>query len=365
MTNNKINIAVIGGGFSNERSVSLNTSKKIFSVLSKKKYNIFLVEISKEKKWILKNQPEVSNSKRALVTTDLSKKITPFSNSLSKAEYMGSILKDIDVAFIALHGKNGEDGKIQAVLDLLGIPYTGSGVLASALGMNKIKCLEIVSSHGIKVPNCMPVYLNANTNIGVIKKDVLRKIGYPCIVKPNESGSSIGVSLVKNERSLKKSLEAAFKEDDLVLIEEYISGREFTCGVLGNTNKTELISLPPVEIIVNEESFFDYHNKYHTEKIKEVCPPMIGKELNNKILKTSKKIHEILGCDGLSRSDFILADKNRQLYFLEINTIPGQTETSLCPKEAKAMGWSFPEFIDKQIMLALNKNAKKKNINKL
>lgn len=362
MSKNKINVAVIGGGLSNERAVSLDTSKQIFSVLSKKKYNIFLIEIGKDKKWILKNQPVLNNPKNSLAVVGQSNNILPFNKGASKVNQIDLILKNIDVVFIALHGKSGEDGKIQAVLDLLGIPYTGSGVLASALGMNKIKCLYIVASHGIKVPNCLPIYLNAIANISNIKKDVLRKIGYPCVVKPNESGSSIGVTLVKNDRLLKKALQVAFKEDDLVLIEEYISGREFTCGILGNTNKTELISLPPVEIITDKKSFFDYYNKYHTEKVREVCPPMISKKLYNEIQKSAKKVHELLGCDGLSRSDFILSGKNNKLYFLEINTIPGQTENSLCPKEAKAMGWSFSEFIDKQISLALKKNVKRKKL---
>jgi len=141
----------------------------------------------------------------------------------------------------------------------------------------------------------------------------------------------------------------------LVLLEEYIQGREFACGTLGNTGQTKFISLPPVEIIIKGSEFFDYEAKYSNSKTMEVCPADISGSLSREIQKKSRKIHELLGCDGLTRVDFILSKKDNRLYFLEINTIPGQTEVSLCPKEAKAMGMTLQEFMEKQIELALQK----------
>lgn len=180
------------------------------------------------------------------------------------------------------------------------------------------------------------------------------KIGFPCVVKPNESGSSIGVSIVDNKAHLDRAMRQAFNEDSSVVVEQYIKGREFTCGILGNSGSNEIIALPLVEIVSSESKFFDYNAKYFSENTKEICPANIDQELNSRIQNSAKMVHEILGCDGLTRSDFMLSEENI-LYFLEINTIPGQTESSLCPKEAKAVRWSFGEFVEKQIKLALER----------
>lgn len=315
----KINIAIIGGGFSSEREISLKTSRQVAAVLPTDKYKVSFINIGKKNNWL--------------------KKIT----------------KKIDVAFIALHGKFGEDGKIQAILDYFQIPYTGSGVLASALGMNKIKCLEFIKKQGIRVPRSVILGKREAIKIGSLNKCIKKDIGYPCVVKPNESGSSVGIAIVKNSAELKKAIKRAFKEDETLIIEEYIRGRELTCGVLGNTGKTKLSVLPPIEIIIHSSKFFDYKEKYFSKTVEEICPAEIGRETTNEVEKIAKLIHEALGCNGLTRSDFILSEKNNKIYFLEINTIPGQTKTSLCPKEAKALGWTFQEFVEKQIKLALVK----------
>ena len=325
----KINIALLGGGFSNEREVSIKTTEQIAKALPKNKYNVFQIEIKKNRKWFLKN----------------TKKIIEIEKFLSA--------KKIDLAFVALHGKFGEDGIIQALLEYYQIPYTGSGVLASALGMNKFKCLELVEKYKIKVPKSFCV--NKNKKLSEIKAKIKKQIGYPCVIKPNESGSSIGVSIIKKEKELPKALKKAFLEDDYVLVEEFIKGREITCGVLGNTGKTEILPLPPVEIISHDSTFFDYQAKYLSKATEEICPAKLNKRLTFKVQNFAQKAHEIIGCKGLTRSDFILRDKDNEFYFLEINTIPGQTEASLCPKEAKALKISFSKFIEKQIELALKK----------
>ncbi len=350
----KINVAIIGGGISNEREISLKTSKQIALALPSQKYNTFFIEIAKDNRWLFKKDHfSIKNG----VSQEKSKSII----LKDKNDYVANqdrLKERIDVVFIALHGKNGEDGKIQAIFDLLKIPYTGSGVLASALGMDKAKCLEFVSKYGIHVPKSIILSKKSVIDAGGVNNLIKEKINYPCVVKPNESGSSIGISIVEKEKNLKPAIVKAFQEDERIIIEEYIKGRELTCGILGNTGKTELLSLPPVEIITHDAEFFDYNAKYFSKNTEEICPANISQTLIKEIQKQAKKIHEILGCDGLTRSDFILSKKDGQLYFLEINTIPGQTEASLCPKEAMVIGLTFEEFIEKQIKLALNKHKK-------
>lgn len=327
----KIRVAVVCGGASSERNISLKTGQQVAKALTKDKYSVSFIEILPDNHWVRKNK--------------LTNQGVPVLN-------FWELKKKIDVAFLALHGKFGEDGRVQAVFDLLGVPYTGSGVLASALGMSKLKCSEFVAASGILTPGYLRV--RRGDAVAGILSSVTKKIGYPCVVKPNESGSSIGVSIVKNSSELKKALRSAFLEGELVMIEKYISGRELTCGVMGN-NGDQLKALPPVEIIAAGSQFFDYQAKYSSEKTQEVCPAKIGLKITKEIQSLAKQVHEIVGCDGLTRSDFILSNKNQRLYFLEINTIPGQTEASICPKEAKALGIPFNEFISSQVQMALRK----------
>jgi len=308
----KLKIALIYGGISSEREISFNSAKYINKHLNRNKYSVRFYDVK----------------------FDLLKLI-------QEGQY-----KEFDLAFIALHGKFGEDGKIQSILDILKIPYTGSGVLASALCMNKIKTFEFLKNYNIKTPEFLPIY---NKNID------LEKIKYPCIVKPNENGSSIGITIVNSFEDLKNAVKKAFSEDTSILIEEYIRGIEITCGVLGNSKQTKLMVLPPVQIIPGN-NFFDYDAKYFSKQTQEICPADIPENLTKKVQELSKKIHDVLGCDGLTRSDFIL--KDNEFYFLEINTIPGLTEVSLCPKEAKAIGISFEKFLDMQIGLAIKKSNK-------
>ncbi len=340
----KIKVAVICGGPSNERAVSLKTGDQVLKALSTKKYETYLLEVTKQGGWLLKGGP--TKNQRLQKTTP----------TLAVEKYRPSkdILKTADVAFIGMHGKFGEDGKIQTLLELAGIPYTGSGILASALGMDKMKTLEIVGRYGVRTPKFLATSsIVPNTSVVGLYKAVADRVGYPCVVKPNASGSSIGISIVKNKKQLLPAIKRSSKEDEKILIEEYIKGTELTCGVMGNSGQTELEALPPVEIIPEGE-FFDYNSKYFSEKTKEICPARISAKTTARIQELSRKTHFVLGCDGLTRSDFILSPSG-QLYFLEINTIPGLTEVSLCPKEARVAGMSFPEFLDKQIELALLK----------
>jgi D-alanine-D-alanine ligase len=299
-----------------------------------------LAEIAKDGRWLLRNG--TNNSSETLKT------LIPTSRNAAMQKF--------DVAFVGMHGRFGEDGKVQALLEIIGIPYTGSGVLASALGMNKMRTLEIVSKYGIKTPQFIALRsMPTKKNFATLRQRIERSIGYPCVVKPNESGSSIGISIVHKKDDLFGAIKMAFQEDVIVLIEEYIKGKEFTCAVMGNTGQSTLVALPPVEIVPPRE-FFDYQAKYSSRETKEICPARLTKSQIKKIEMLAENVHTIIGCDGLSRSDFILTTRG-EFYFLEINTIPGLTEASLAPKAATAHGMPFPKFLDAQIQLAM---AKKK-----
>ncbi len=338
----KYTIVVIGGGTSSERAISLMTAAKVAEALPRSKYSVSAAQIEPDGQW-----KRIASGKQA-TSRKSGKALVAFKPEASK----------IDAAFIALHGKNGEDGKIQAMLELAGIPYTGSGVLASALAMNKVRTMEFVARYGIRVPAYLPLYKKEKTDLGLLDTMIRKQISYPCVVKPNEAGSSVGIRMVKNKAELKKAVAAAFKEDDCIIVQRRIRGRELTCAVMGNTHETDLVTLPPIEIVPKGRDFFDYKAKYFSEATEEICPAPISKQLAAELADISKQVHFLLGCDGLTRSDFILAPDGKSLYFLEINTIPGLTEASLCPKAAKVAGMSFSRFLDKQVDLALKKHRK-------
>ncbi len=191
----------------------------------------------------------------------------------------------------------------------------------------------------------------------LISKKIEDSFGFPCVIKPNASGSSVGVSIAHNASDVVISLEKAWREDETAIVQQYIPGREFSCGVMGNTGQTEIEALPVVEITPKSSEFFDYGAKYTPSASEEICPAVLSEKITASIQKFSVLAHTTLGCDGLTRSDFRL-DPEGNIFFLEINTIPGQTKTSLCPKEAAAAGMTFPEFLEKQVVLALSKRQR-------
>lgn len=284
----KINLAVLMGGRSSEHEISLITGENVIKYLDKKKYNIKPIVISKKGEWSTEE------------------------------------LKSIDVVFNAMHGEYGEDGTIQKILDDLGIKYTGSGVLASALGMDKIKSYEIFKLHGLTVPR--------ETTVGKV------------VVKPSCLGSSVGISIVDNKKDFKKAIKKAKEKCDTVIIEEHIDGKEVTCGIIDNFKGQKYFALPVTEIVPPDGRFFDYEVKYDGST-QEITPARISKELTKKIQEQSIKAHQILGCKGYSRVDFII-DKKNKIYILEVNTLPGLTSESLLPKAAKEAGIEFSELLD-------------------
>lgn len=250
----------------------------------------------------------------------------------------------IDCAFIALHGHFGEDGKIQGILDELKMPYTGSGAMASRLAMDKIASHKIFQEGGLKLPR-FKIIGKTFKDIGL---DTLKKeIGFPMVVKPAAHGSSIGLSIADTEQELGEALNLAFNFDTNVLIEEYISGREITVGILDET------ALPVIEIIPKNR-FFDYESKYTAGFTQYILPACLDEKLAKSIQEDALKAHKLLGCFGCSRVDFIL-DKENNAVILEINAIPGLTGTSLLPKAARIAGIDFPQLCLRLIELAYEK----------
>ena len=254
------------------------------------------------------------------------------------------IEEKFDVAFLCLHGKMGEDGTVQGMLELLGIPYTCSGVLASATAMDKAKSKVFYELAGIPTPKSCA--LKRDTPFKV--EDVEKAVGIPCVVKPATEGSALGVEIVENADVLAAAIDRAFEIDDLVLVERFVLGEEVTVAVIGNENPE---SLPIIKIVPKGE-FYDFDSKYAPGGSQHICPAPLKAELTAIIQDYAARAHNALGCSGVSRSDFII-DADEKPWILETNTIPGMTATSLLPDAAKAAGMSFPTLCTKLIQLAL------------
>ncbi|SMC50994.1 D-alanine--D-alanine ligase [Desulfocicer vacuolatum DSM 3385] len=305
----KIRLALLSGGDTPERDVSLNSAKQVYEALDKNKYEIYQYD------------PK----------TDLARLVDQSSS--------------IDVALLILHGPNGEDGTVQGLLDLLKIPYQGAGVLGSALAMNKLAAKEMYIQAQIPVPEHL-----------VIRKSMTRdaayyveKIGLPLVVKPVCAGSSVGMSIVREEKELTPAVQKALSFDDVVMVEAYVDGVELTCGVLGNDT---LEALPVIEILPGEGfDFFDYTAKYTPGATEEICPARIEDTIRDQVQSHAMAAHKALFLKGYSRTDMILSQG--RLYVLETNTIPGMTATSLYPQAAQVAGYSFSALLDRLIALAM------------
>jgi D-alanine-D-alanine ligase len=247
----------------------------------------------------------------------------------------------MELAFIALHGRFGEDGTVQAILESLGIPYTGSGVEASKLAMDKLASRKIFMKNRINVPEFIPAEKGAGGKFN------LDGLDFPLVVKPNSEGSSLGLSIVEKEDDLNPALTLAWSMDNLALIERYIPGREMTVGILGDE------PLPVIELKPHRK-FYDYVAKYETGATEYLVPAPLPDKVCRRVQESALLAHKSLGCYGFSRVDMILNEENTPVV-LEVNTIPGLTSTSLLPKAAKAKGLDFPGLIEKMIELALNK----------
>lgn len=319
----KIRVAVLRGGPSSEYDVSLKTGETVLKSLSPEKYQPLDIFISKEGIW------HVGGIEK-----------TP-----------AEALKYADVAFVALHGQYGEDGKIQRILEHLGIPFTGSRSFASAVAMNKHLTKSGLSGFLGKIKMAAhKIYTRDEIKIKGVH-GLFREIPHPSVVKPASAGSSVGVTVVRDLFMLEEALTKALEHSDSVIIEEFIEGKEATCGVIDSFRDEKHYALLPVEIVPHTASpFFDYHAKYSGGST-ELCPPNFNEATKKLIQEAAQIVHQELGLRHYSRSDFIVHPK-RGVYFLEVNTLPGLTPESLLPKSITAVGSSLPEFLDHVITLA-------------
>ncbi len=335
----KTSVAVLMGGKSPEHDVSLLTGKGIVENLDKQKYHVIPVIISKDGlNWKIKTIDEFLK-----LDLKIDKQAAERQNKKPTFSKF-SIPVQPDIFFIAMHGPFGEDGTIQGMLDFVGAQYTGSGVSASAIGMNKIIFKKIIEQQNIPQPNWQILTKNKS-----IKTKKIDKIGPPWVVKPSNQGSSIGVSIVENRKGFSKAAKEAFKYSPKIIIEEYIQGTEVSCGIIGNKSP----QLLPIIEIRPKNDFFDYESKYTVNMCEEIVPAEISKKAAKKVEDLALKVYQAINCQDFGRVDMII--KKGQPYVLEINTIPGLTPTSLLPQEAAAADISYPQLLDKIITSALNR----------
>ncbi|MCB0804247.1 MAG: D-alanine--D-alanine ligase [Bacteroidales bacterium] len=314
----KKNIAILSGGDSGEYGISVQSAAVVEKYLDKEKYNTFPI-LMKGLEWI---------------------HTCPHDNTydIDKNDFSLPMIGEkihFDGVFIAIHGTPGEDGKLQGYFDMMGIHYSTCDHVVSALTFNKHLCKLAVQSLGIKLAKS--VFSTKNDNITA--EDILQNLRLPLFVKPNNGGSSVGMSRVNRGEDLEAALNRAFEEDDEILVEEFIKGREITCGVL--KYKDEIITLPVCEIISKKE-FFDFEAKYDPKLADEIVPAQIPETIFKKCQETSAQLYQQLNCKGIVRFDYIYNDDG--MFFLEVNTIPGMTEASIVPKMARAHGLTLDQL---------------------
>ncbi len=367
MTTRRIRVGVLLGGASGEREISLASGKMIADHLPSDRYEVVLFDTLALMASNPRLTPALREKARALLEcgpvsaeTSAERRELPASlqqeiaeaerNAVPATEAMQPTHEGrrIDVAFLALHGPYGEDGTLQGMLELVGIPYVGSGVLASALAMDKAMAKKVLAADGLPVARGVLV---EHDSLDEPRLAAARSL-IPAIVKPNREGSSLGMSLVDEPQALVPALEQAFRHDPRVLVEERLQGRELTVGVIGNARPTAL----PVVEIVPRRAFFDYRAKYDPAMSDEICPAHLPEEQTHAVQQLAIRAHAALDCRGLSRVDMILTP-DRGPILLELNTLPGMTVNSLLPKAARAAGIPFGELLDRLIQLALGRES--------
>ncbi|MDH6364126.1 D-alanine-D-alanine ligase [Enterococcus sp. PF1-24] len=336
-------IVVLAGGYSTERDVSLASGAQIANTLIAKGHEVLLLDLYVGEQ----NYDNFADAYQNLKQTQYTFEIPTVEPDLAalKAKQAGQIAlvgpnileicQTADCTFLGLHGGIGENGKLQALFDIYGITYTGSSYSSSLLAMDKILSKQLMTFHNILTPQWSEV----------TAEDDLTAIQVPCVVKPIDGGSSIGVELVDTKEELTASIQRVSKYSKQILIEEKVIGREFSVGVLGEQ------VLPPIEIVTNAE-FFDYQSKYQADAATEICPADISQELTTEMQEITFKLYKQLGLSVYARVDFIV-DENDRIYCIEVNTLPGMTPCSLLPKEAQAAGIDYPSLCEKIIQLSV------------
>lgn len=328
----KKKIALVTGGFSGEAVISYRSASTIFNHLDKNKFDVYKIDINPDG-WFFES---ASGTKTLVDKNDFSiiesgKKIT------------------FDTVFIAMHGTPGEDGKLQGYFDMIGLPYTSCNAAASAITFNKRYTTAVAAASGIDVAQSVLLIKNQFTSAD----EVVAHLKFPVFVKPNNGGSSIGMSRVNSaSEQLGVAIEKAFREDDQVIVEEMIKGREFTVGVF--KTKEEVIVLPMTEVSSHKE-FFDFEAKYDG-KSTEITPAVLPDHWKTSLEIAAKKIYHVFNCSGVVRIDFIYNEEQNKPYMLEVNSIPGQSDASLIPQQVKAKGWELTAFYTMLVEEALKEN---------
>jgi len=317
----KKKIALVAGGYSGEYVISLGTADTINNNLDHSVYDVYKILIDR-KAWCY----EAPDGQKVIVDKN------DFSLHVN-GEHI-----TFDAAFIAVHGSPGEDGRLQGYFDMINLPYTTCNAIVSALTFNKSFCNKVLKDyHVVNIANSVVLYRHVPYSLGAI----MDSLKLPVFVKPNESGSSLGVSKVTNPEQLMGAIEKAFSEDNQVLIEEFIEGREVTIGVYALKGK--IYTLPPTEI-VSKNDFFDYEAKYTPGVTNEITPAPITPEILSQLNRKAEQIYLHLNCRGIVRMDFILDKSSNELFFLEVNTMPGQSENSIVPQQVRAAGMDLKDF---------------------
>ena len=336
-------IAVVCGGLSNERDVSITSGTCVARALREKGHKVVLVDLyygysgsyDDPAELFEREQEDVAYSVKE-ETPDIEKILAQGDGSRIGKNVL-EICKAADISFLALHGEDGENGKLQATMDMHGIKYTGSGYLGSAIAMNKEVTKIMLRSSGIPVPEGV-----------VLSKGEYAEVGFPCVVKPCSGGSSVGTSMVGSKSEYAAALELAFKYEDHVLVERFIKGRELTVGVMGGK------AMPVIEIIP-KAGWYDYKNKYQAGLTEEICPAPICAEDTERVQRLAERVHTALMIDVYCRADFLMDNDSGELYCLEANTLPGMTPTSLIPQMGREQGLDFGEVCEKIIKLSMEK----------
>jgi len=349
----KLNVAVIFGGYSPEHEVSINSAINVIAGLSKEKYNVIPIYINGAGSWFLHE-----GNADSLKSAELTKFGTPCQLSLDRENtgilrINGEKLKRIpvDVVFPMLHGKCGEDGTLQGLLELCGIKYVGCPVMASAIAMDKAMAKLVAGSLGIKQVKYIVFDQDELKNPENVLRKIRYKLGYPCFVKPLRTGSSIGISKANNKKELIEAIETALIHDERIIVEKMVNGRELECAVLGTGGEDTIASV--VGELIPAAEFYDFDAKYNNPQSQTIISPKIAKEIEEEIKAAALKIFKAIGGRGLSRVDFFLEESNNVI-FNEINTIPGFTDISMYPMLMSASGVDNLRLMDRLIEIALD-----------
>lgn len=310
----KLKIAVLYGGVSKERDVSISSSKGIMKALEKNGHEVIGIDFHPDR--------------------------------------LQEIIElQVDIVFIGLHGKFGEDGSVQGMLDMLDIPYVGSGVLASSLAMDKFMAKKMFASESIPVAKDERYYIKQESEIASVSEDIRAKFDVPFVIKPNREGSTLGLTIVTDELEIEAAIKNAIQSDAFILVEQFIKGKELTVPVIGKMGEES--ALPIIEIIPKND-LYDYESKYSEGGSEHIVPAQIEDALTTKIKQYAVKAHQILGCETYSRADFLLTEDGTP-YILEVNTLPGMTPTSLFPDSAATVDITYEAMIEQFVQLSKNK----------